>query len=307
MTGKWMAVVVAVLAASVGPQAGAVVILDSTWAADGGRAGQEARGFGSALALAAQPQFAAVLALSGDGRNWGEASATWIGNDDAGHGFLLTSAHIFTVPATPDQYVVRTPDGRTAKVDRVWVHPRWNGDTDSRTGHDLAILRLDQAVMGAGAPPVLYAGSQEAGKVLTFVGYGSRGIGSTGEQDKFYQGSDKAAAQGRVDQVEPPHWPVAADADAGNYLGIYLPREDGRTPNPYGGPTHPVSRLAGLLGSGDSGGSAWIEFGGQWRVVAVNSNGDGTARYGDSSWFTRIAANRPWIEKIVPGVRFAGD
>jgi len=286
------------------PPATAVTILDSTWREEGGTTGRAWAGFGAHLDLAAEPQFAAVVALATDGETWGEASGTWIGNH-GGHGYVLTAAHIFELPAQADAYQVRSPGGRIHHADRIWVHPDWNGDTETRTGFDLVILRLTQPMTDAGPPPVLYGGDREAGQTITFVGFGSRGIGSTGEQDRFHHGSAKAAAQGVVDQWVAMLSPPPKDADGGSYLGVFLPREDGGIANPYGGSETPVNRLVGLLGSGDSGGSAWMRVGAAWTIVGVNSNGDGTARYGDSSWFTRIAPHRRWIVGIVPGVRFS--
>lgn len=287
------------------PPAGAVVILDSQWKKDGGRKGREAAGFTSALRLAAQPQFRAVLALSTDGESWGEASGTWIGNAD-GHAYLLTAAHVYDLPAQKDAYVVRAPGGRVLKADRLWLNPGWNGDVNERCGYDLVILRLEDEITGLGEPPVLYGGSAEMGRLITFVGYGSRGIGSTGERDEFYQGSDKAAAQGLVEEAEPVVRPMPETGDAGNYLGVWLPREDGGVDSPYDGSDPvPATPLAGLLGSGDSGGSAWMEDGGRWVLVGVNSNGSGNAQYGDQSWFTRVALHRKWILKIFPQARFS--
>lgn len=305
--GKWVgaALLAAVLAVPPVP-APAVVIQDSLWRDEGGGKGREWAGFGANLRLAAEPQFRAVLALSEDGRTWGDASGTWIGND-AGHAYVLTSAHIFELPARADAYVVRTPGGKILAADRVWVHPRWNGDFDSRTGFDLAILRLGEPLAEAGPPPVLYGGTGEAGRLITFVGFGSRGIGSTGEEDRFHRGSDKAAAQGVVDEVAELASPPPRDGDSGNYLSVWLPREDGGLANPYGGSNKPATPLAGLLGSGDSGGSAWMPRGNDWVVVGVNSNGSGNASYGDSSWFTRVSPLRDWITRIFPGARFSSD
>lgn len=285
------------------PAARAVTIQDSQWRQDGGREGHEADGFTSALRLAAEPQFRSVLALSRDGESWGEGSATWIGNA-RGTAYLLTAAHIYTRPAQAGEYVVRAPDGKTIKPDRIWVHPGWNGDVDERTGYDLVILRLPKPITDAGEPAPIYTGAAERGQLITFVGYGSRGVGSTGEQDRFYAGTDKAAAQGIVDQVERSVLPLPKSGDAGNYLGVWLGRENGSLTNPYGGSNKPATPLTGLLGSGDSGGSAWMRVGGVWVVVGVNSNGSGTAAYGDSSWFTRVSTHRDWIRGIVPDARF---
>jgi hypothetical protein len=90
--------------------ASAVVILDGTWRDQGGAPGYEWVGFAAHLKLASEPQFRGVLALASDGETWGEASGTWIGNDDT-HGWVLTAAHVFDLPARPDAYVERAPNG----------------------------------------------------------------------------------------------------------------------------------------------------------------------------------------------------
>lgn len=283
----------------------AVTILDSTWRQEGGARGREWAGFRAHLQLAAEPQFRPVLALGSDGVTWGEASGTWIGNDDR-YAYILTAAHIYELPAQRDAYAVRGADGRVHHPDKMWVHPKWNGDTETRTGYDLVILRLRAPLSGLGPPPVLYGGNGEAGRVITFVGFGSRGIGSKGEKDTYYRGSDKAAAEGMVDEWVAPVVPLPKGDDGGNYLGIFLPKEDGSMKNPYGGARKPVTAMVGLLGSGDSGGSAWMKGdNGEWVIVGVNSNGSGTASYGDSSWFARVSPHRGWIENIFPGVRFS--
>jgi len=74
--------------------AGAVVILDSTWRKEGGTKKRPWAGFEAHIRLAVDPRFLPVLALSSDEETWGEASATWIGND-ATHAYILTAAHIF--------------------------------------------------------------------------------------------------------------------------------------------------------------------------------------------------------------------
>lgn len=283
----------------------AVVVLDSTWRAEGGGRGHEADGFGAHIALANQPQFAGVMSLASEEDEWGEASGTWIGNDDR-HGYILSAAHVFDPPSNrADSYFYRTGDGTTYTGERVWVHPRWNGDNDNRAGFDLAIVRLTKPVRGVGNPPKLYAGHAERGKTLTFVGYGNRGIGSKGEDEKYYNGGGKAAAQGVVDEVVDMVRPFPAKADAGNYLSVTLPREDGRLENPFGGKTVPVSRYAGLLGSGDSGGSAWLSLDGTWVLAGVNVNGTGDT-YGETSSFMRVSGHQSWIAGIFPGVRFQG-
>jgi hypothetical protein len=85
----------------------------------------------------------------------------------------------------------------------------------------------------------------------------------------------------------------STSGDAGNWLGVRLRRE-----------SEGAERLDGILGSGDSGGSAWIrtESGG-WAICGVNANGNGDT-YGSQSWFARISGVRDWLNATVPGLRF---
>lgn len=301
--------------ALIGP-AGAVIILDSTWAEEGGREGSEAAGFGAHIALANEPQFDALISFSTDGDTWGECSGTWIGNDaDRDVAYVLTAAHCFAASDRATMYAYRTQGGTVLTGIDTVIHPAWTGDLAWRTGYDLAIVRLKGHVTDAGPQPVLYAGNNEKNRVLTFVGFGSRGIGGTGQHPAFYgpsnQREEKAAAVGRIERIEPAVLPLPKrkrNVDAGNYLGVMLFPEDGSMGNPYGGPNKPVSRLAGLLGSGDSGGSAWIQMtDGSWAVAGINSNGSGSAEYGDESWFVRVSLHAEWIASVFPDAIFVED
>lgn len=278
----------------------AVIILDSTWAEEGGDEENLGAGFGAAIALARKPQFSALVALaSNGGDSWGDCSGTWIGND-AQHGYVLTAAHCFGEDAPADGFRVRSRGGSEFSVVSSVIHENWV-DTGSTTGYDIAILTLDAPVTDAGPPPTLYAGNEERGRLLTFLGYGSRGVASIGQNDDYHDGeSIPAAADGLVDVVKGD----GDDEDTGNYLGVFLPAEDGSIENPYGGATRPGSRLAGLLGSGDSGGSAWVKVNGRWALAGVNSNGTGNAEAGETSWFVRISGKREWILEHVPTARF---
>ena len=283
----------------------AVVVLDSTWREEGGARGREADGFGAHIRLAHEPQFRSLVTLSYDGGDtWGDGSGTWIGNDES-HGYVLTSAHNFD-DATVDEVVFRTDGGAVLRGNRVWIHPKYNKE-DDRTGVDAAIVRLVRPVRDSGPAPVLYAGRSEKGKTITFVGFGTRGIGSVGENERYNKGTGKAAAQGVVEEAVALRRVSDDDDDLGNYLTIFLPREDGRIENPLGGARRPVSRLAGLLGAGDSGGSAWMPLGDGWAIVGINTSGDGEAQYGDSSWFVRVSGIRPWVTSVFPGARFASE
>lgn len=297
----WLGRLILVVGLIVPQAAPAVVILDSVWREEGGARGRETAGFGAHIRLAQEPQFRPVLSLSLDGgTSWGDGSGTWIGND-ASHAYILTSAHNFD-DSELSEARFRTDDGTILRGERLWIHPDYDAD-DDWSGRDAAIVRLSRPITTLGPPPVLYSGNAEQGRIITFVGYGTRGIASVGEDESYNAGLDKAAAQGRVDDVEPLRRPTD-DQDAGNSLAVFLSREDGRIENPLGGPRRPASRLAGLLGGGDSGGSAWMQDGDGWVIVGINTAGDGKAGYGDFSWFVRTTGIRSWIRSVFPGVAF---
>ena len=295
------------LALAIPASASAVIILDSTWAEEGGHEDDPAAGFGAAIELARQPQFDALVALAANGGSgWGACSGTWIGND-AAHGYVLTAAHCFSDEASAEDFRVRSRGGSEFEVVEAVIHEEWLGGDLFKTGFDIAILVLDAPVRDAGRPPTLYGGEWELGRLLTFMGYGSRGIASIGQHDDYHDGeATPAAAQGLVDVVKDHGDPDADDdEDIGNFLGVFLPAEDGSIENPYGGATRPGSRLAGLLGSGDSGGPAFMQEGGRWVLVGVNSNGTGNAEAGQTSWFVRVSGKREWILEHAPMARFA--
>lgn len=278
----------------------AVIILDSTWAEEGGTADNPSAGFEAAKALAGDEAYASTVAFSSDGEFWGACSGTWIGNDGE-TAYVLTAAHCFGADSPPESFKVLTTGGAVFDVVSGVIHEAYV-DSSTTTGRDLAIVALSGPITDVAEPAVLYGGSAEKGQLLTFMGYGSRGIGSEGQQDKFHDGeNDKAAAQGIIDVVNA----TGTGDDGGNYLGVFLPKEDGSVPNEYGGAATPVNRLAGLLGSGDSGGSAFLEIDGQTVLAGINSNGTGNATYGETSWFVRVSGARDWILANAPVATFS--
>ena len=133
--------------------ADAVIVLDSTWRAEGG--------FRAHLALADQPQFASVIALSSDdGQVWGSGSGTWIGNV-RGHARILTAAHVFNRGGAADDYVYRAPDGTVMQGTDLVFHPLYNWNNAERTGYDFAIVHLDEriAMRFVGPVPVNQSGA----------------------------------------------------------------------------------------------------------------------------------------------------
>ncbi|WP_454783386.1 trypsin-like peptidase domain-containing protein [Legionella sp. WA2022007384] len=271
----------------------AVIILDSTF---------KQFGFKKAEALALAPQFASLIYLQNDS---GSGSGAWIGNY-AGHGYILTAAHLFTPGIKANSYSYQTIDHTLYQGEALFIHPLWNKNLDDRTGYDFAIVRLKKEVLHAGTQPALYEGTAELGKIITFIGYGWRGTGTKGQNTSIDTKDKPAAAEGLIESVVAAVSPIPSKGDAGNYLGIWLPKENGKLPNPFNSKdsTKPVSPLCGILGSGDSGGPAWIQTENGWAIAGVNSNGSGNAAYGDFSWFPRVSRVTQWIKGIVPTARF---
>jgi hypothetical protein len=280
------------LAGAIRP-AGAIIIQDSTWRAEGGRPGRERDGFRAHIALANQPQFDSLVALSKDnGQEWNDASGTWLGNF-GGVGHVLSAAHVYGGGAHVGTYLLRTQGGTVLRGTRLVTHPDYKGE--NHDGYDVAVVRLDRPVTDGGSPPLLYAGEVRIGTRIVMVGFGSRGLGSTGEQDVYdWPQSNKTAAENTVDKVtnpDPEPDDDVDDGDAGNWLRVTL------RPESEGG-----SRLDGILGGGDSGGSAWMRLNGRWVVVGVNVSGG--EKYGEESYFARLYGIRPWLSGVLPGLRF---
>lgn len=271
----------------------AVIILESTF---------KQYGFKQAEALALAPQFASLIFLNGDSSS---GSGSWIGNYD-GHGYVLTAGHMFPPGTKVKDYSYETIDGTEYTGDALYIHPLWNNNSETRTGYDFAIVRLDDEVTDVGPQPALYEGTDEKGKVVTFIGYGWRGKGTKGEDTSIDTGNRPAAAEGLIEVVVAAVEPVPQKKDAGNYFGIWLPKEDGSIPNPFNekGSVKPISPLTGILGSGDSGGPAWIQTENGWAIAGINSDGSGNAAYGDTSWFPRISEVQDWIVEIMPDAKF---
>jgi len=303
---KLKLVVAAALAClAIAAPAGAVVILEATWRANGGAPGHWDQGFAQHQALAAQPQFRVMVALSQDGgKEYGVASGIWIGNQD-GHAMILTAAHVFDDGSTAKGTSVRTSGGTVLRGEKVWIHPRWNSSVDTRGGYDFAVMQLDGPINDVGDPPTLYGGRDELHKRCVMVGYGTRGVAPYGWGDRFgaAHGEHATAAENVIDKVTDIDF-TKRDGDWGNVISIDLDQPNGPGKNRYGDPT-PVSPLEGILSPGDSGGSLWVHFDTGWRVVGVNSSGDPGADYQDASNFARVATQQEWIQWIYPGAQFA--
>ena len=131
------------------------------------------------------------------------------------------------------------------------------------------------------------------GNRIVMIGFGMRGIGSVGQHAMYSTGSGKAAAENTVDEVvNAVGFRLSKGEDAGNWFGVTF------RPMSKGG-----SWMDGILGSGDSGGSAWLSVDSGWAICSVNSSGG--EKYDHRSYFARVSGVAEWIAKVAPGVRFA--
>ena len=281
----------------------AIVILDSTWKANGGGPGHETEGFGANAALAQQPQFAGAVSVAVSN---GAGSGTWIGDDAAGHAYILTAAHLvvdtddnndFTGFEQP-KFVTATSDigGQFVEYQatKIIVHPQY--DVKDFASPDLALIVLDRPFKGAVSQPLLYCGVSELGMTGTIVGYGMRGIGSVGE-DPTYQadfGAGKLAAHNRID---------AADFEGDGSLTIDFDPETGNTSDAYGKDNAlPVDKYEGIPSNGDSGAPMWIETKAGWEIAGVVKGGPASV-YEAPAALVRVTGFQEWLHKEFPEAR----
>lgn len=269
-----------------------VVVLDETWAEYGGTRAEPASGFGAHITLAAKSDFSAGFGLW-DGAAF-TASGTWIGNDSAGSAYILTSAHNFEPDDDASVWTYVSSTGGEYAGSDLWIHPDYDHISEDSGDFDLAIVRLDGNLSDVGPKPLLYQGANELGGTIVIVGFGSRGPGSTGEQDEFYDAPVAAAAMNIVDDV---------NGECGNHCIMYdFDASDGSA-NGLDGSPEPINKFEGILGSGDSGGGTWLDVGGGWVLVGVNSWGDDSV-YGSVSSATRISDHADWVSSVFPEAAF---
>lgn len=185
--------------------------------------------------------------------------------------WVLTAAHVALVMAPAGSWVELGK--KRYLVEAVIVHPEYAKDESS--GHDIALLRLAEAVEGI-EPVLPYRGSDEKGMTITFAGRGHSGNGNTGPSN---QDGVLRAATNVVDRAEPLTLEFLFDAP------------------PNG------TELEGISGPGDSGGPALVERNGKLWTVGVSSGntgrGDEHCRYGTTEIYARVSTRHAWIEKTM--------
>jgi hypothetical protein len=182
--------------------------------------------------------------------------------------YVLTAGHCADgLSATGGRFRV---GGVTYSTSRVFVHPNYNRfaiGTDN--ANDIAIFELATAVSGI-TPSPIFRGIPQVGNMLTLVGFGAGGTGSTGHDGTF---GTKRVGTTPIDGVT-------------------------RTLITWNFDNETESNTA----PGDSGGPAFLVVNGEYQVAGVTSGGDrADAGLGDHSFDTRVDAYAAWIDGITGG------
>jgi secreted trypsin-like serine protease len=172
----------------------------------------------------------------------------------------------------------RPEEGKTAKVQQIFVHPNYNDDT---LKNDIALIKLAKPI-GA-IPPVLQATAQTTnqlaspGKVATVSGWGA--LSENGSSPKL------------LHQVR---LPIVSHAEC-------------NSPAAYDGEVFNNQICAGLRQGGkdacygDSGGPLWVSKNGKDHLIGIVSWGEGCALPRKYGVYTRVAAYKQWIVNKLNG------
>lgn len=215
-------------------------------------------------------------------------TATWLGNDLSGWTYILTAAHCISYKEeeTPINTKFNSWDGKTiasgsgvAYVPSVRINkPQGMGGAST----DIALLKLptvDIPIDDNGQPiqrPVIYNGSLEYGHTVSFVGYGTWGVGL--DQSGSYhpaQGARRLKGDSTINDIFELEHGIGS---------TYVPK----------GTTKNWARVA----SGDSGSAWWQSHKGVDTIIATTNGGHSTKSTG-----TRVSKYASWIKSIYPDVR----
>lgn len=177
--------------------------------------------------------------------------------------------------------------GQPQTIAETVVHPNFgsgNFDPQASNEVDLALLKFEQP-LDFPRPIPLYALNQELSQIVTLLGWGFYGLGSTGRQ---YDDGRFRRAENRI-------------TEASDRLAIVFddPRVVGAAALP----------LEGMPGLGDSGGPALLLVDGTARLAGVlvgevmdsGFDEETQGRYESTAVYERISQHRDWINSVISG------
>ncbi|RZQ55931.1 serine protease [Pseudidiomarina tainanensis] len=185
--------------------------------------------------------------------------------------WVVTAAH--TVFCVTPGTAIRIGD-KIVEVKARYSHPDYERNGDN----DIALIELAEP-LNSPVTARLYAGSNEVGKDVWFIGSGGTGNGLTGQTVNYKENAGVLRkAQNRIESAR------------GNEITFTFDKGVKALP------------LEGVSGNGDSGGPAFIKRGGEYWLLGISSRADSwfkeMGEYGVNEVYTRVSAHLPWIEAM---------
>jgi hypothetical protein len=196
--------------------------------------------------------------------------------------FVLTAAHCFyderNRRAVGDTDVTVRLNGTEYGSSRVHINPTYRPRSSACVEGELdsAIIELSSPVVGVSAVPVLES-PVAVGWEVTLVGYGTEGTGSQGENGNI-----------------PPVGFVNYGTTIVEGLGDNPPRQNASSSYYYWRFDGGESSTA----SGDSGGPALVDLGGQVYISGITCGGEGNSQFSSYSFNTRADVIASWVNAI---------
>ena len=241
--------------------------------------------------------------------------------------YIVTAAHVvkndyYETPRSNDWQFYLNDDFGLAdysqkyQIAEIIIHPVWIarqttynslGDGD-QLGVDLAVLKLNRPVVGFFPARLPDTNDDPLGERVVIAGFGSLVEGSSGSQDSTNQ--LRVGGENMIDRSVAKVDKTGVDqSQRGGVLGIDFDSSQSQHNTLSSGSIEllgngqsqatPLS-LEASTAVGDSGGPAFVQTNGAWRVHGVVSYGTTDSSYGDVTIYTRLASHYDWILEQLP-------